>query len=221
MRHPQGHMPQGSQHWLQVMVSRSPDVFSAAFGLPGLGDIYWKSPLEDDDFAEYQDDDFLDLVGISLNKLPLREFWPRRGPVWDGLATSSGGKVLLIEAKANIPELKSPGTQASAKSARKIQASLDASKPSFGSPADSDWSHAYYQYANRLAHLYLLRAANGVDAHLVFLYFVHARDVSGPSSVEEWQDAIDEAHQALSLGHGQLTAYVHDVFVDVNDLSGP
>ena len=35
-----------------------------------------------------------------------------------------------------------------------------------------DWSGTFYQYANRLAHLYLLHELNDVDAWLVFVYFV-------------------------------------------------
>jgi hypothetical protein len=219
MRHPQGPRPRGSQHWLQILVNERPDVFHRAFKRPDLGDIDWKSPLASDDYAEYQDGDFLSLLGIKLPSVPLGGFWPRRGPVWDGLALTSSGEVLLVEAKANIPELKSPPSQAGSKSARLIRAGLARSKPSFGSPAQADWMGSYYQYANRLAHLHLLRAENGIDAQLVFLYFINAEDVNGPSSVEEWKTAIDEAHRVLRIGRGPLTQFTHELFVDVRDLS--
>ena len=67
--------------------------------------------------------------------------------------------------------------------------------------------------------MHLLRAENGIGAHLVFLYFYNAEDVNGPSSVEEWKPAIDEAHRALRIGIGPLTQYTYEVFVDVRDLS--
>jgi len=219
MRYPQGLKPRGSQHWLQILVNECPEVFHNAFDHEDLGDIYWKSPVASDDFAEYQNGDFLQLLGIKLTKRPLTSFWPRRGPVWDGPALTSTGDVLLIEAKANIPELNSPPSQASQRSAEHIYASLERSKLSFGSPPGVDWMGSYYQYANRLAHLHLLRAENGISAHLIFPYLVNAVDVSGPSSVEEWKPAINEAHRALKIGNGPLSEYTYDVFVDVRDLS--
>ena len=144
MRYPQGPKPRGSQHWLQILVNDCPDVFLHAFAQADLVDVDWKSPLASDDFAEYQDGEFLDLLGIQLTSVLLRSFWPRRGPVWDGLALTSSGEALLIEAKANIPELNSPPSQPRPKSAELIYASLERSKPSFGSPAEVDWMGSYY-----------------------------------------------------------------------------
>jgi hypothetical protein len=175
--------------------------------------------LAADDYAEYQDEDFLELLGISLDRLPLHEFWPRRGPVWDGLAGTSTGKVLLVEAKANLPELASPPSQASPDSARMIRRALDRSKDSFGAPGEIDWSSVYYQYANRLAHLHLLRAENAIDAHLVFVYFINADDVNGPSTVVEWEQAISDAQRALGIGGETLSDFTHDVFIDAHDLA--
>jgi hypothetical protein len=42
--------------------------------------IYWKSPLESEDFAEYRDNDFIDVIGLDRNEIRLQEFWPERGP---------------------------------------------------------------------------------------------------------------------------------------------
>ena len=42
-------------------------------------------------------------------------FWPRRGPVWDGVALVPGHRgdgVVLVEAKSHAGELKSGGTRA-------------------------------------------------------------------------------------------------------------
>jgi len=219
MRIVQGTKPHGSQHWLQVLANSRPQEFESALARPDLGSVGWKSPLASDEFAEYQDSAFLELLGLSLVKVPLNSFWPQRGPVWDGLAITATDAVLLVEAKANIPELQSPPSQASPRSAALIQSSLESAKISFGALSDASWADTYYQYANRLAHLHLLRADNEIDAYLVFLYFVNASDVDGPGSEEDWQPAIHKAHQVLGIFQGPLTPYVLEVFVDVNNIA--
>jgi hypothetical protein len=215
--------PRGSQHWLQFLVNTRPEIFDIAlstrFESSGAIPIRWLSPLQADEYAEYRDEAFLILLGIRLETRALGTFWPPRGPVWDGLAVTAGGAVLLLEAKANLPELESPASRASPKSARLIAASLDEAKPSFGAPLTADWMGTYYQYANRLAHLHLLRGLNNIPAYLVFLYFVSADDVSGPGSVPEWQEAIQLAHHALQIGNGPLSPFVIDLFIDVRDIA--
>jgi len=208
----------GSQHWLQLLVSRGPGLFAEQV-LPKLhppsdGSIEWLSPVLSDYFAEYRDAAFLKRIEVALPRRSLSSFWPPRGPVWDGLARTSRGDVLLVEAKANIPELASPPTKASPRSATLIESSLTEAKPAFGAPPEAEWSSTYYQYANRLAHLYLLRGLNQISAYLVFLYFTNAHDVSGPCSEEEWRPEIHRLHEALQLGTGPLSPFVLSVFVD-------
>ena len=102
MRRKQEPTDSGSQRWLQMAVNRCPTVIDAAIRETGVemsGDIDWVSPLENDDFAEYADSDFLDRLDICLKRRPLMDFWPPSGPRWDGLARC-GDSVLLIEAKA-------------------------------------------------------------------------------------------------------------------------
>jgi len=48
-----------------------------------------------------------------------------------------------------------------------------------------NWTQSLYQYANRLAHLYLLRELNGIPAFLVFAYFVDDQEMHGPTTVRE------------------------------------
>ncbi len=66
--------------------------------------ISWVSPLEADRFAEHKDDDFLRVVEFERIVDKLADFWPRRGPNWDALATvesQDGSKgILLVEAKS-------------------------------------------------------------------------------------------------------------------------
>ena len=45
--------------------------------------IEWVSPLKKDDFAEYSDNDFIDILELTKKlKKPLNTFWPNRGPNW-------------------------------------------------------------------------------------------------------------------------------------------
>ena len=154
----------GSQRWLQLAVNRCPNVIdeaiAKAIGLEHGETVQWLSPLESDAFTEYKDDAFLDRLGIGPQYRRLEDFWPTRGPVWDGLARTSGGRYLLIEAKANIPEFDTCPTGASGGSLHKIRKALDETKGFLRVRSKTDWSECFYQYANRLAHLYFLRELN-------------------------------------------------------------
>ncbi|GAF73915.1 unnamed protein product, partial [marine sediment metagenome] len=118
--------------------------------------IKWLSPVKDDEYAEYYDQEFLDRLGITDLKVPLSSFWPRSGARWDGLARTNSGKVILVEAKAYIEEGVDYRSKAGEKSYAKINKALDAAKSDFGATKDAPWESPFYQYANRLAHLYFL-----------------------------------------------------------------
>ncbi len=120
--------------------------------------IDWRSALKSDDYAEYRDEDFLEKLGI-LNKIkyPLSKFWPEKGPQWDALGVS-GDDIILVEAKANIPEMVSTGTGAkNPQSIKKIRNSLDEVKKYLSVSDSIDWTGTFYQYVNRIAHLYYLK----------------------------------------------------------------
>jgi hypothetical protein len=202
----------GSQRWLQQLVRDRPALLDDAFG---LGDLRWFSPQAHDAFAEYQGEAFLKLLGVELDARALSTFWPRGGPVWDGLAKSESGTCLLVEAKAHTAELSSSCRASSARSLSLIQSSLAEAKAALGIDPAYDWCSEFYQYANRVAHAYLLSVLNGVPVALVFLYFVGASDIGGPATREGWHEAIDAAHVHLGL-RGALPAYVQEVFVDVS-----
>jgi hypothetical protein len=212
----------GSQRWLQIAVEQSPSVMARAvrraMGLPDGVTIDWVSPRQADDFREYRDGAALRRLGIPpLEVRPLSDFWPARGPVWDGLARTSDDRFLFVEAKAHIPELASPETRATPDSMTLIVKSLDEARRHYAPKAKADWSRTFYQYANRLAHHYLFRHVNGLPAHLLFVNFLNADDVRGPTKEAEWHGAIRLLHAALGLGES-FDLHVHDVFVDVNDL---
>ena len=97
-----------SEHWLRMAANDASNFvnekISSAFGWRKRDTIEWLSPVESDQYAEYYDGEFLKRLGIGELKISLHSFWPRSGPRWDGLARTSSGKFLLVEAKAYIEE---------------------------------------------------------------------------------------------------------------------
>jgi hypothetical protein len=159
---------------------------------------------------------------VELERTALSSFWPTRGPQWDALGRTSRGEFLLVEAKAHIPELLSPGCRATGKSLRTIRASIDRVKRAIGSRAAADWCENYYQYTNRLAHLYLLRKLNNLPAYLVLVYLLNDTDMSGPRTAEQWAGALKLVHTQLGIDDQRLaTAFgpaVIELFIDVKDI---
>ncbi len=212
----------GSQKWIQKLVNEKPDLLNSLIrtqlDLPETDTITWVSPIAEDGYAEYQDQAFFDLLDIKLSKISLSDFWPSRGPVWDGLGKSETGKVFLVEAKSHISEVLSPGTGAGVKSLRKIKKSLDETKSFLNSNSEHDWTSTFYQYTNRLAHLYLLRTLNVIPTYLVFVYFVNDKEMNGPQSIDEWNGALSLLKSYLGISRHKLSKYITDIFIDVEML---
>lgn len=212
----------GSQRWLQVAINNAPhllfDTFQPHLQLSSSDFITWRSPLAEDNFKEYRDATALRKLGIQfLPKKPLSEFWPQRGPVWDGLGITSDGRYIFVEAKAHINEVASPGTRATPASLALIQQSLREAREYYAPHSQAAWDGLYYQYANRLAHQYLFHAVNGLQSHMIFLYFMNASEMNGPKTEHEWTRAIKILHSALGL-HDLEDKGVHNIFMDVSPL---
>ena len=211
----------GSLKNLQVVINKKKKYLDAEISkvIGKQMKIDWKSPLQTDDYAEYRDEDFLIILGV-LNrvKYPLIDFWPKKGPQWDALGISEN-EIILVEAKANIPEMVSPGTKAKITSRSKIKNSLDEVKKYLNISNDIDWTGTFYQYVNRIAHLYYLREKNQIKAHLLFIYFINDITVHGPKTKDEWLGAIQtmECYLGLAKKH-KLRKYIYDIFIDVSDL---
>ena len=125
---------------------------------------------------------------------------------------------MFVEAKAHIAELASPPSKATVASLEFIKRALVEVRESLAPGSEADWSCTFYQYANRFAHLYLLRHSNQLPAHLIFLYFINAQDVDGPSSVSEWEAAVKLVHAALELRPNTLEPFTYNLHVDVTAL---
>lgn len=212
-KYPQSPGEKGSLKWIQHYVNQDTKTLNDAIGDKN---IEWFSPLADD-YAEYRDQDFLDVLGISLDKMPLNEFWPSRGPQWDALGKSKEtGEVFLIEAKSHISEMFSSSKAESSESIKKIKHSLDKTAQALKAKPGFDWSECFYQYTNRIAHAYLLNNLNSIPAKLIFVNFCNDPDMDGPQTQREWEAALTVLHEALGIT-GKIPDYIKHIYLDLKN----
>ena len=158
-------------------------------------------------------------------KAAWRSTWPQSGnaPNWDAIGQlrfASGEAWLLVEAKANIEELRS-SCKASPHGGRPlIEAFFARTRQRLGVAADRDWLSGYYQLCNRLAVLDLLNG-HGAPAHLLNIYFVGDRSGAGrscPQDADCWEPALRamEEHVGLPPAH-RLAARVHKLFLPAKE----
>jgi len=220
-RFPQPSARKGSQKWIQKLVNDKPEFLNSkiwsALNLSEGEDVQWLSPLRSDEYAEYRDQAFLDLLDMKLDKISLAQFWPKGGPQWDALGKSSSGKLFLIEGKSHISELMSSLRAEDEESRKKIQKSLEETKRHLNSKAHTDWSQGFYQYTNRLAHLHLLRK-NNLPAYLVHVYFLKDFEMKGPDTFHEWEGAIKLLESYLEIGRHRLRKFTTNVYIDLQNL---
>lgn len=204
----------GSLKWLQIAVNKAPHLLQPE----SLPPITWRSPLTADNHAEYRDAAFLDLLGLGHLGPALAKFWPRRGPQWDALGVTAEGPV-LVEAKAHTGEFQSSPTQASPEALARIRAAFAEVQNDLRIETATDWSRRYYQFANRIAHLWWLRQ-QGVPASLLFVSFLNDTEMNGPDRPEIWHAVFDAADDALGLkGKTSLHAHIHHVMPDVRGMA--
>jgi hypothetical protein len=203
---------------MQIYVNRrEPELSTAVLrAFPDLVEsgavLEWKSPLELDGFAEYRDGAFLKAVGHSDLTASLRDFWPARGPVWDGLAVYSGRNstgIVLAEGKSYPREFYSGGTKAGPAALERIRDALAETQRWLGIEPDPDrWTSSLYQSANRYAALCWLREICGVDAKLVHVLFENDLTFRGATRAE-WEDALPEIEANLGLSGVRLPHATH------------
>jgi len=219
IQNPEG---KGSLKDIQVLINKNQDylnnLIKSKFSDLKNEEIIWTSPLKSDNYAEYRDDDFLINVGLNPEEIELDKFWPKKGPQWDALGNTKSGKVFLVEAKANIPEIVSQKTGAKKKSKCLIDYSLNETKQFLDIKNETDWSGKFYQYTNRIAHLYFLREKCEIPTYLINIYFIGDKTVSGPKTKQEWKGALKVLHTYFGIGRHKLRKYMLDLFIDVNDL---
>jgi hypothetical protein len=212
----------GSLRDIQVLINNHPALLTSRIQeiLRQPIEIEWLSPKKEDSFAEYRDSEFIKKLGCYPLNVPLESFWPSRGPQWDGLGRS-GKSLFLIEAKANIAEILSPPMKAKDESSiRLIKKSLEETKRFVNARSEVDWSKFFYQYTNRLAHLYYLAHLNRKSAYLIFLYFTGDASVDGhPTTREEWSGAVKLMKEYLGIGkRNKLSPYILDIYIDISEI---
>ncbi|MFC1839814.1 hypothetical protein ACFL1N_09550 [Thermodesulfobacteriota bacterium] len=221
-RYPQSTDSHGSLKWTQKLINEKPELLNAGikntFSLAQDEKIEWVSPLKSDEYAEYRDDAFIQKLGINLNKKTLKEFWPNGGPQWDALGRTNQGKCFLVEAKAHVGEIVSKPSQAEGRSLEKIKRSLDETKQYVNSKSSADWSSYFYQYTNRLTHLYFLWVLNSIPTYLIFIYFLNDKEMKGPETKAEWLSALKVMKKYLGIRRNKLNKFVGEMFIDVRDL---
>lgn len=220
VQNPNGH---GSLKDIQILINENQTLIDREIKMSFKEllerEIIWVSPLKSDDFAEYRDNDFIKKVGLNPDEIKLNSFWPNLGPQWDALAKTNEGDIILVEAKANIPELVSPGTGACVSSKEIINKSLLDTKEYLNITNEIDWSGKYYQYTNRIAHLYFLREKCNKEAYLVNIYFIGDKTVNGPASILEWETVLASLNSHLGLTNHKLCKHIANIFIDINELN--
>jgi hypothetical protein len=207
--------------WIQRAVNeRWPSLEGPLLQKTQGGAITWLSPLASDGFAEYRDASFLELIGQEGLVPALKDFWPTRGPQWDALGKTMQGDVLLVEAKAHVPEMCSLGTAATPDSRSRIEATLNQVAQHLDANAGrAAWTDFFYQIANRIAHLHFLRS-NGVSAWLVYVNFLGDKEMGGPTTPETWEAAYQVAFHVMGLRKDHLLSrFMVHTYPSVSDLS--
>lgn len=201
----------GSQRHIQAYVN-TPAItnamnreLTATFGPLAGTTITWRAPLADDRYDEPCDETFWAAIGHPELAIPAATWWPTRGPSWDAVALAHPPTgeplVLLIEAKANLPEFTAGSFGAkNPVSVRMIQSALEHTRARLHATAPLDtWMGPHYQLANRLTWAHWLRA-NGVTT--LFGYIVFFDDRSHVATSRE--DLLTEANAgftSLGLSH--------------------
>jgi hypothetical protein len=152
-----------------------------------------------------------------------REWWPQGRGIhnWDAVGQVRFGNPeewLLVEAKANVQELRSKCGATNVSNRKKIQRALNETKQALGVQGDRDWLNGYYQFCNRVAVLYFLNQ-HAVPAHLQYIYFTGDRGDprrTCPYDEGEWQGALreEEEHVGLPAGH-RLEGRMHKLFLPI------
>lgn len=76
------------------------------------------------------------------------------------------------------------------------------------------WLDEFYQYANRLAHLYFLREICRVDAKLIFVYFCDdSTHIS--TSINEWRVALTDQQSTMGLHY---IDHISELFINCQEL---
>jgi len=111
----------GSQRQIQACVNEGESELNQAIADTLAGrlkaeSIIWVSPLKENNYDEYRDEEFLEQLGLTQHVPSRKEFWPSGGLCWDALASIGGGGCILVEAKSHLTEIYGGSSDARGKS---------------------------------------------------------------------------------------------------------
>ncbi len=199
----QNYMKYNSNKLSEMILSASPSLVAFTGDIKS---IEWKSPLENENFYEYRDD-FLEVLNldkdyIDIANSKLKEFWPKNGPQWDGLAIIKNKNVesgvLLIEAKAHINETNSTLKATSYESINKIKESIRISQEYYNIKSN-DWTNNIYQLGNRIAYLYFMNIILKIPTWLVLINFIDGDYKS--TTIEQWINHYNNIYKQMEIKH--------------------
>lgn len=220
MRIPQPYGTKGSLKWIQALINNNSELVKGKIQdhiKDDLSLVEWVSPKKEDEFAEYRDEKFLKVLGIEKYYPKLSEFWPKGGPQWDALGKLKSKYYFIVEAKANIPELISSSKAKSENSITKIKNSIFHTKQFLNATSGLNWINGFYQYANRLCHLYFLRELCRENAYLIFVYFCND-NTHISTNYEQWNGVLKLQKHLMSLNKHKLQNFIIDIFIDINEM---
>jgi hypothetical protein len=184
----------GPRQQTQTYVNECPGLLENAIRdtSPDLkGTTYvWTSPLDDENFEEFNDDKLMKAVGYGAQARVLRNFWPKGGPFWDAIAHVRGANlerpgILLADVISEPGELISLGCTASSAAKGKIRTALAQTRdwiwdqgalttdPTF---LEKDWMGTWHTVAARLAHVCFFREELEAPCWLAFVCLVDPED---------------------------------------------
>jgi hypothetical protein len=202
-------------------------LFSASSMLAhaAAADPVWLSPLADEGYEEYWNERFLERLDLLDEHLEsFRAFWPfkpwangkvnpRGTPHWDALArvplASGRPGAIMIEAKAHRGELMKPNDRSKAddQSLAKIRTSFAEVRGFYEiDDAVPAWETRYYQFCNRLAHLWWMNERAEVPTWLVYVLIVDDPAWRDGMTAPQWNDAFEMIRREVGLRPGHRLA---------------
>lgn len=140
---------------------------------------------------------------------------------WDAVFVLNN-TIYLIEAKARIDEMKSNNKNNGGTSRTSIIQFMEKQLCKYGINVNKEWLGTYYQLANRLATVALLKN-HGVNAKCVYIYFIDGFEKPGTGCKEnankdQFNEAIQEEFKALGLiDEGKTEDLLTNVFINAKE----
>jgi hypothetical protein len=171
---------------------------------------------------EYSALDFLECINLDPAEENLRyhEYWPETGKQhWDLTGKTDDGRLILVEAKANLQEIES--STGARSGLQKIEYAFDKARTSMGITRFSPWTSRHYQLANHIFTCWYLNEVRHIPALLLNVYFVgDARPDATmcPQSADEWVEAVKKEYEYLGISSDQpfINEHVKSCFIHVD-----